>query len=370
MLIRRRGLISGLLALSAYDSLRQVRAVTPHSKKLLLEEIQTYIGPGDLAPGAAGAYMLSGYSSRTANTTQCINLRRSSDSATSDFGLTNGNINQGAIAAWSGVNAIGTGAISGTTLTFTGGVIGGQITGPGVAAGTLIVSGSSPTWTVNISQTVASAALQVANTLFVVTSYDQSGNGNNATQSITGDQPYLVLNAINGRPAIWFTSGSAMYLAATGLSNIWSSGGWEISVASFVGTGGSNNRIFAWAANLFPGAGMTSTGFPRFQQTASSTSGLWNGSTAATGLHVIDFAYSQSSLSNVPTIVLDGVAETLSSTQPVGTLSTGTGVSLGGNGASPFNGFIAGWLLYATPSSGGQEAVRKNFGAYYGKSVT
>lgn len=41
---------------------------------------------------------------------------------------------------------------------------------------------------------------------------DESGAGNNASQSVTGNQPTLVTNAINGLPAVNFTSSSSQFL--------------------------------------------------------------------------------------------------------------------------------------------------------------
>ena len=59
-----------------------------------------------------------------------------------------------------------TGDIAGTTLTYTAGtipVIGMQLTGTGVVAGTYIVSGTSPTFVVSTSQTVASTSITGTN---------------------------------------------------------------------------------------------------------------------------------------------------------------------------------------------------------------
>jgi hypothetical protein len=54
-----------------------------------------------------------------------------------------------------------TGSISGTTLTLTAGTVylGSILTGTGVSAGTQVLSGSGSTWTVSISQTVASTTI-------------------------------------------------------------------------------------------------------------------------------------------------------------------------------------------------------------------
>lgn len=175
-------------------------------QQLLLLKRNSIRGPGDISPGASFFCGLQPYNRVNLNRRAVVNLRRSSDSATQDFGFNFGLLNQAAIAAWGGVNATGTGSISGTTLTFTGGVIGGQVTGGTTLPGTIIISGSSPTWTVNQSQTVASAPLSVANALFVTKVYDQTGNGIDAAQGTAGLQPVLALNTLGGKslPAIVF----------------------------------------------------------------------------------------------------------------------------------------------------------------------
>lgn len=53
---------------------------------------------------------------------------------------------------------------------------------------------------------------------YIVTWYDQSGNGNNFTQATSGNQPRIVnsgvLDTFGGKPAIWLTNGST-YLTST-----------------------------------------------------------------------------------------------------------------------------------------------------------
>lgn len=171
-----------------------------------------YTGPGDIFPGAVFYGAIQPYNRANFNAAHVVNLQRSSDSATSDFGYTNGLLNQLAIAAWGGVNATGAGSIvpngSFGTLTFTGGVIGGQVTGAGVLPGTIITGGSSPTWQVNFSQTVASTTITVANALSVLKLYDQTGN---VTVGVAPNPPALALNALgtSGLPAIASTSNTS-----------------------------------------------------------------------------------------------------------------------------------------------------------------
>jgi peptidoglycan hydrolase-like protein with peptidoglycan-binding domain len=58
------------------------------------------------------------------------------------------------------------------------------------------------------------AFVGTATTTYVVEWYDQSGNGNNASQSTQADQPELVLGAFNGHAAVYFPSGSVDFLNA------------------------------------------------------------------------------------------------------------------------------------------------------------
>lgn len=335
--------------------------------------LQGYTGPGDFA-AAAGAYMLRGYSSATANTTQCVNLRRSSDNATQDFGLHRGRLSQVDIAAFGSVNATGTGAITGTTLTFTGGVIGGQVTGGTVAAGTVILSGASPTWTVNISQTVASATLTVANALFVTKLYDQTGGGNDAVQATAANQPYLALNAINNRPAMVFPLNSAFRLVASGLANPWNTGGWVLNTFYNWFAPNLNNTPFSAATISEPALFVTATTATLEWVQAATGSGGWTTTfaLAAATSYVLDISYSQSSVANVPIITINGTVETFTSVQPTGTITKANGVCLGNSPSSSRSipAFQAEFIFWnVIPSSANQEAIRKNSGQFYGITV-
>lgn len=370
MIIPRRGLITGGAALAAYSKLAQAQLnqvpvfTVPGSSS-------TYIGPGDFA-SAAAAFMLRGYSAATQTVALCINLRRSSDNVQQDFGLANGNLDQDSIGTFGGVNATGTGALTGTTLTFTGGVIGGQVTGGTVAAGTVIVSGASPTWQVNISQTVASATLSVANALFVTKLYDQTGGGNDAVQVTAANQPYLILNAENNRPGIYFGASSSLYLQAVSIANIWATGAWSVAKIFLNTVPGSNGGgVHDSTSSLRPWVAINSTSLPLVEQIATSVTGVWTSTSAvslATG-YVLDVAYSQSALSNVPVMTLNGNALVSSNTQPVGTITNSTGLLLGNRAtlSRGFPGTISEWLFFEpVPSSVNQEAIRQNSGAYYG----
>jgi hypothetical protein len=158
----------------------------------------TYVGPGDLIATTYFWGGLRAYSNATAAAlANAIQVRRASDNTTQDIKvLSTGALDVASALSFAGVDATGTGAISLTTLTFTGGHVGDTVTGGTVAAGTYIVSGSSPTWTVNISQTVASATLTLTWGLFVSKLYNQVGTTNigDAVQATSATQPALMLN--------------------------------------------------------------------------------------------------------------------------------------------------------------------------------
>lgn len=308
-----------------------------------------YLGPGDILAGISHAYSLQAYA-RAACTglVKSVNLRRGSDSTALDFFINpDGLMDVAAANAFAGIDATGIGAITATTLTFTGGHIGDSVSGGTVAPGTIIISGSSPTWTVNISQTVASATLTLQWGLFVATIYDQVGTFN-APQGTTADQPIFSPNGgPNGRfPAIWF-NGSTMTNTA--------SGGNAVSTISWVGenTGAALGPVFA-------SFGGSSSGYDPANRVY-----LNNGSTATAtasdnAWHSVGGVYNgAASIINV-----DGTNTTVS---PGG--STGSAATIGGNVTASqfFKGFLAGvhtWQA-ALATTGQLNALSANNHARY-----
>ena len=92
-----------------------------------------------------------------------------------------------------------TGSISGTTLTssaVTGTLAIGQgIRGAGVAPGTYITAGSGSTWTVNISQTVASTAM-IANGLWTRNRGYYQGGMNTIIDYLRADNPFIPIGIL------------------------------------------------------------------------------------------------------------------------------------------------------------------------------
>lgn len=143
----------------------------------------TYQGPGDIFSGASAWYGLRAYSAAAAAAGQkAINIRRTSDSTTSDIRvLSNGNLD--------------------------------------VATATTFCN---------------------ATTCFVVTAYDQSGNARDATQATTTAQPQLVFNCLGTRPCMTFVTASSQVLASStaNISALYSIASVAIRTANFTAFGG------------------------------------------------------------------------------------------------------------------------------------
>jgi Concanavalin A-like lectin/glucanases superfamily len=121
--------------------------------------IVAYVGPGDIVSGALGWWGLRAYKNSLIGT-KAIRLRRNGDNAESDFNT----------------------------------VAGGGLDLAGIA--TFIAGGGS-------------------NAQFVSRLYDQSGNGNDMTQSTAANQPNFGLNIIGSLPGVFYTFSAATILNST-----------------------------------------------------------------------------------------------------------------------------------------------------------
>lgn len=230
----------------------------------------SYTGPGDIVSGAAYAGSLYAYTAAIAatGTQNSVRVRRASDNTETDVViLTTGYLDTASALTFAGTDASGAGAITGTTLTFTGGHVGDTITGTGVTAGTYIVSGSSPTWTVNFSQTVASTTLTLTWGLYVTKIYDQSGNSRDAVQTTAGNQPQLMLNGGG-------SSGSQAYILFAGNQYLLTSGTMGFSSSPTFSQG-----ILAVRTGAFTSIGMITCadGFEQFRFQDSANTLFFNG---------------------------------------------------------------------------------------------
>lgn len=126
-----------------------------------------------------------------------------------------------------------TASISGTTLTTTAGtpVIGQQVTGTSVAANTYITAGSGTSWTVSVSQTVASESMNVGpltNIYVALHTADPTAAGTQASNEIayTGYARVAVARTSSG----WTVTGGTVNPAT--------------SIGFPPGTGGSGTAAF------------------------------------------------------------------------------------------------------------------------------
>ena len=179
-----------------------------------------YVGPLDAAGiSATACYSLRACSASYATgSNNAITVRRASDNTPSNILiLSNGNLDVATAASFAGTDATCTGTISGTTLSVTSCASGtlhvnDPISGTGITAPAFITAigtcASPPgTCTLNAAQTVGSAETitgQVA--LFVSGAFDQSGSGNNVTQTTLADQPQLLLLCHGSLPCLYVQS--------------------------------------------------------------------------------------------------------------------------------------------------------------------
>ncbi len=329
-------------------------ASLPHLNPLpvgMLDRSGTYTGPGDVTSGWEVWFGLRAFSRSVAlgATQKAVNVRRASDNTTSDILiLKTGVLDVATAQSFAGTDATGVGAITGTALTFTGGHVGDVVTGGTTLPGTVIVSGSSPAWTVNKSQTVASTTLTLSWGLFVTKWYDQAGGGKDASNSTTAQQPQLLLAGGPGNnPTVNF-SGAASQGLTTAASVTGSSSGSISFVAIRTGafttigpvTSSSFSNGFSTAANLI-------YLFVTSLVTASATDSVW---------HAANNTINGTS----STIYIDGTSSTVNPGGPVS--QTGV-ISLGCNrGAGQFQtGGIAevGWNS-AVFSAGTQASLNSN----------
>lgn len=212
---------------------------------------------------------------------------------------------------------------------------------------------------------------------FVSTWYDQSGNGINATQGTAANQPQIIASraALGGMPVLqWATDGgiNGTVQVSTGapgsITNIWDAGAFIAHVFNIVATATASDGVIgkgaAWDPRITSG-----TRKYAFTRGASTTTGSWQMATdMALGAHALAISYSSASLSNVPTITVDGVGQALgTSTQPVGSLTddSAAGLGFGQRGLASFPGDLAEIVIWKTQTPG-LATIQANQKAYWG----
>lgn len=339
--------MTGAAAIAAYAKL------SPDAKAYWQSRLQVsagagggYSGPGDAVSGWTGWYGLRAYNAAYAAAggnaiiVRAVAGANAGTTKTITF-LANGNLDTATASTFGGTDATGLGAITGTTLTFTGGTIGDQVTGGTTAPGTLITAGASPTWTVNISQTVASATLTLAGGLFATQAYDHTGNGHTLTQATNTPavQPILAMNVLgsgNTLPALYFGAGSGGqalqlfgYSGTTAQPTSWS------YVAERTGLFTAQNYIFL----SFTGGTFQIIGFANGANLVLIDAGTQVNESATDGiLHAV-----QNVLNGATSAITIDSGSTITGLS-AGTSAIQTAISLGGNlsGANqPFHGWWA-----------------------------
>lgn len=360
--------IAAICLLVAAPALGQV-SLTGAGKAVPSGGAPVFSGPGDTVAGWTAWWGLRAYSATYASGAgKAINVRAASGAnsgTTTDIVfLSNGNLDQATARTFGGTDATGVGAISGTTLTFTGGTIGDQVTGGTALPGTVIVSGATPTWTVNLSQTVVSATLTLFGGLFVTEMYDQTGNANHLISPSNVTQPILAFNTLgsgNTLPSVYFgnTSGSSLQdtsFSATAQPTVW----------SWVGERVGNTANFGDMFITFAGGVSQQIGFgpaPNFVSMNAGTS-VFVGSIADNASHAVqNLLNSASSQQNVDGSQTTGVNP--------GTAGVQTAIAIGGNlngAANALVGFYAegGLLAGSTITTTQQGSMHTNQSAYWG----
>jgi len=130
-----------------------------------------------------------------------------------------------------------------------------------------IVILSNCTFDVNTASTFCSGT-----TCYVTTLYDQSGNGNNMSQSTNADQPQLVFNCISSLPCMEFAATpyltatknvSALPVTMATVMERYGDFSSALNYFAFSGNGTSNNAVYgATSANtveFYAGSNMTAT---------------------------------------------------------------------------------------------------------------
>lgn len=344
MLIKRRPLIFGAAALAQMERARAqpFGAFTQGSN--------AYKGPGDIASGAAFYIGLRAYSSaQTGGTTKAFNLRRGSGGQ-QDFNiLSTGLFDVAGAVAYAGTDATGTGAIVGTTMTFTNGHIGDTVTGTGVSPGTFIVSGSSPTWTVYPSQTVASTTLTLTWGLYVTEGYDQTGNGANLTQATTTAQMLFLPTGgpAASLPTLWCDPfGASTFLSkASAITPM----GVPYTLSVIAKT---TSTIQQWSLDLYDGG--ADGGILTFNRGAANDVDIFDGATTTSVAATVGAWHAVQAVAggSTTTISADGTPASQSSAASV----TSATVSFGGSsdGSSPHIGPMfegIGWRSAITASA-------------------
>ena len=188
---------------------------------------------------------------------------------------------------------------------------------------------------------------------FVATWYDQSGNGNDAIQNTTANQPKIVSSGVvileNGKPAVEF-DGATDTMKNTNFASLIGAPNFFTGAVSFDST---SNMYFIDSDS----PGRSATGIISGNY---SMRGL-NGGAASTGQRLM----SVSQLGSGAALFVDG-SQVL--TNGSSTLMTHTNVRIG-DSALPLDGKVQELLLWGSDETANRTAIESNIGGYYSQNT-
>lgn len=184
---------------------------------------------------------------------------------------------------------------------------------------------------------------------------DQSGNGNNASQSNSSKQPTLATNALNGLPAIQFNGTSQFLSLGAGFANF--NSGASIFIVTKPTTVTNNTRFFdfgngATSNNLYMSETASTTANLFVYNGATSSSLAASGSLTAGTFSLLEAVHSGSATA---TIYSNGVQKATGAINNINNISR-TGNFIGSNFANTtfFNGQMCEMLIYNAPLTSSQ----------------
>jgi hypothetical protein len=317
-----------------------------------------YTGYGDLITGWSAFYGLQGYSCAYAapGTNPALSIRSANTGAPGPFTiniLANGSFDIATAVADAGTDATctaasvtaGTGvAMSGCSSTphvgstIAGTVVTGSLINPAFIVSVGTFTGGAGVVTVQAAQTFSLTSVVLTYGMYVVTRYDQTGNGGNCTQSTSSMQSQLFPNIIGSLPLDAYIANNPYLCGSQTFTNPIS----VFSVADWTFNFSANNVSFS-LVNSSSGSGYYFPYFPGLSGPAASLESLsalssTTGSFAAsvsTGTPIMHaFATVVNGASPASFLIIDG------GTPTTGTSGTGnvTSAVIGIGGSSPGGG--------------------------------
>ena len=216
---------------------------------------------------------------------------------------------------------------------------------------------------------------------FIVTEYDQSGNGNPARNAAAATQPALVIEGSALNYAVcgtWGSGGNASLTVSENstVNNLFATGGFASVVSNKTAAITNSMRLLSRLSGgsgwEISGAYSSGYGYPQFTIDASGGNGAWVSSALmpSTGAQIYDVSYSYGSQSNIPSLGVNGAtASYQSATQPSGSIGDSNNLIVGNSASGGYGwpGDICEVVLARQALSAAQiEAIRRNQAVFYG----